>query len=441
MLVTSKIVLKCLPVVFLFISISGFGQTTDLSLDQAVKEAVANNYGIQIAQKNAEIAKKRVTRGNADMLPSISIRASHNRSWSPSKTEFISNSDTSFTSKSQRSGANLLLRYTFFDGMAMFYNYDLLKENAQVMDLEARQSIESTISQTANAYLSAVAAQQQIELLRESLTYSSERLTQVTRQEKAGLSTKLDVLNARVSLAEDSTSVVESQLNYMSQFKTLLFLLGRSSFNDDLQLQTEFLIAQDLSLQGLNESANLSNVLIQKSGKNINISRLEYETYKAARYPELFINSNFGWTRSANNGSEFVKFNEGFGPSVEVGVSFNIFNGGKTNNQIQRGQLSIENKELEKKEVINMVNRDLQIEHENYLLRMQLVKLAESNLPTAELNYENSKKSYNLGVITNVELRQAQLDLIRFKNRINSAKIEVKRSEVELMRLSGLLLK
>ena len=62
------------------------------------------------------------------------------------------------------------------------------------------------------------------------------------------------------------------------------------------------------------------------------------------------------------------------------------------------------------------------------------------NLETANLNYRRSQELFQLGQITNAELRNAQLNISRIEERILTLRIQAKISEVELYQLSGKLI-
>jgi outer membrane protein TolC len=67
--------------------------------------------------------------------------------------------------------------------------------------------------------------------------------------------------------------------------------------------------------------------------------------------------------------------------------------------------------------------------------------MEKENVETAELNVQRAREQLKLGQITSVEFRQAQLNLLASKNRINSAQFNLKKAEYQLIRLSGGLVK
>ncbi len=423
---------------FSFHSVLAQGLET-VSLEQAVQEAIRKNYSVKIASKNLETVEKEVTMGNAGMLPSVNLDVSHRRSLNDTRSKQFDGTEVTFTSKDRNTSASVGLNYTFYDGLAMFYRYDALKNRVILTDIERRREIEGAVSSVIVTYLDALSADQRIKVARESFIYSRERLDQIRRRVKAGSATELDALNAEVSLAEDSITIIQTQQARISAVKNLLYLMGRQAYADDIRLASDLELMSNLKEVDLRADFLLKNTLVSRANANEQLTLLDYKTFQAARHPQIFFRGGLGWSRNSNNGNAFNQFREGFGPSGTIGLSFNVFDGGKRNNRVQRGRLEVENRQLQKQEAINLVSKDFQVALENYQISQKLLLATEDILPRIIKNYENSKRSYDLGIITNIELRQAQLNLVNFKNRINEARIDLKRAEVELLRLSGRL--
>ena len=68
-----------------------------------------------------------------------------------------------------------------------------------------------------------------------------------------------------------------------------------------------------------------------------------------------------------------------------------------------------------------------------------VLDLETQNLEAAELNFQRSRDLYRLGQATGTQFREAQLNLIRSKNRLQTAKYNAKLNELTLLKLSGQL--
>ena len=66
--------------------------------------------------------------------------------------------------------------------------------------------------------------------------------------------------------------------------------------------------------------------------------------------------------------------------------------------------------------------------------------MEKRNLKNAEVNFTRSRELYQLGKVTNVQFRDAQLNYLRAQVSIVNSKYQVRLSEFELIRLSGRLI-
>ena len=77
---------------------------------------------------------------------------------------------------------------------------------------------------------------------------------------------------------------------------------------------------------------------------------------------------------------------------------------------------------------------------ENYLNRLQVFSLQEQNVVTNQNNFERSNEQFQLGSITSIEFRQAQINLLNAQTNKNLAKYDAKLAELQLLQLTGQLL-
>ena len=100
-----------------------------LSLEEAVRIALENNYDIRLSKNDLEIDKNNVSRANAGFLPSVSGTVVNNNTIQNSSQ---TRSTGEVTERNNAKGSSLNygvgLNWTIFDGFGMFARYDQLKE-------------------------------------------------------------------------------------------------------------------------------------------------------------------------------------------------------------------------------------------------------------------------------------------------------------------------
>ena len=75
-----------------------------------------------------------------------------------------------------------------------------------------------------------------------------------------------------------------------------------------------------------------------------------------------------------------------------------------------------------------------------YLNLLQVFEMQKLNVETNEDNFRRSQKNFELGQITAIEYRQAQLNLLAAKINLREAKYSAKLAELKFLQIAGVLL-
>ena len=96
--------------------------------------------------------------------------------------------------------------------------------------------------------------------------------------------------------------------------------------------------------------------------------------------------------------------------------------------------------EGEQKQIELEVERDILNALDIYENRLNIYAIQGQNVITNENNFERSKEQFQLGRITSIEFRQAQINLLNAQTNKNLAKYDAKLAELQLLQLTGQLL-
>ena len=128
--------------------VSGQNQGTLLSKKEAVNLVLENNFGVKIAQNNVEVAENNKSILNSEFLPSLTGNASANYERENQEVTFQDGTSTAVDgAETTTYAASLDLDYTLFDGLGRWYDYKQLKEEYNLSQLQARETIETSIVQ------------------------------------------------------------------------------------------------------------------------------------------------------------------------------------------------------------------------------------------------------------------------------------------------------
>ena len=129
------------------------------------------------------------------------------------------------------------------------------------------------------------------------------------------------------------------------------------------------------------------------------------------------------------------------GITYGVSATWNLFDGFNLNRRIQNAKISAQNTELDYKATKLSLEKELYSIFISYRNNIQLHSMEEQNKKVANENNEIAIERYRVGNTSPLELREAQINLLEANLRYLNAAYAIKTSEIDLLLLSGTLLK
>lgn len=423
-----------------FVFLAGFSMKSQkiLTVEDAVKIALENNYEIRIASNDLKIDQQNVSLANAGILPSLSANVINNNSLLDTKQTQADGSERELdNAKNLNLTYGVALNWTVFNGMRMFARHDQLKELEKLGDAELKLTILTKISDVITTYYDIVQQQEQLTALDTTIIISNVRLTTATNRYTIGKASKLEVLNAQVDLNTDTTAFLRQKELYANTKILLNQILARDP-NIDFKVIEEVQVDESLLLPDLMILAEKQNPQLQAQVINKRIAELELKQIKGDRYPTVNISTGYNFTRSeASLG--FITQSSGRGLVYGINATMNIFNGGLQNRNERIAKLQVENSQILIDQQKLALNTQLSTAYQTYLTNLQLSKLEAKNEEIAKQNMDITFEKFRIGTITvtTLEFRTAQLNFINAKVRNSNAQFQAKISEIALKELAG----
>lgn len=415
-------------------------QKTKLSKEEAVQLTLENNFGIVIANNNLKVAENNKGLLNSGFLPIISANGGASYDNNDQEATFQDGSTSSIDgAETTRYNASVNLNYTLFDGLGRWYNYKRLKEEYNLSELQARETIETTILQLFTVYYEVARLTENIVVLQETYVNTENRLTRAEYSFEFGQNNKLDVLNAQVDLVNDSINLMNERQTLKNTQRDLNVLLNRE-LSTDFIVDTTVVFTNQIVLEEFLVDAEANNVRMLQAEKNITINDYNLKIGKSVFLPTVGLTGSYGWNQGNFPETNFLSTSTSTGFSGGVNLSWNLFNGGGSITQIKNAKILLDSQETFEKQIKQEIRRDISNAQGNYQNRLQVYQLQEQNVITATNNYERSNERYKLGQITSVELRQAQINLLNTQTSKSLAKYNAKLAELQLLQLTGQLL-
>lgn len=411
-----------------------------LSLQDAVKIALENNFSINIAKNKSIIADNDANIGNAGFLPNLDATGSYSKSQSDTKQEYFDGRTIDRTgAKSTNLSAGISLNWTVFDGFEMFGNLDLLKELNRIGKASYKSEIENNVAEVIDNYFNLIREKQVLDVIKETIRISEERVRIAESKKDVGSGSKFDLRQAQVDLNEDRSTLLKEELTY-EQLKVMLNqLLGRD-VNTDFDVEDTIIVNENLNYDELMNSALQKNSELFIAERNLELAEINISLARSELYPRISLSGGYNYLNS-ESGAGFIKTNKNYSLNFGVTASLNLFNGLNTRRKIENALVESDNSRLNYEMIKNSIEANLLNVYKKYLNSIKLIKLEEENLIIAEESVDIALERLKLGNITPLEFRETQRKLIDVKSRLVSAQYEAKTAETELLRLSGLLVR
>jgi outer membrane protein len=407
-----------------------------LSLEEAVKITLKNNFDIRLANNGLDISIISVSPGFAVMLPRVYLSASTNNSiQNISQTRSDGSQVNSNNGKNSNLSYGVGLDWTLFDGLQMFARYDKLKELKKLGETQLQLTILNRVSDVMITYFDLVQQQQQLSALDSTKVISLQRVTLAENRFQIGKASKLEVLNAQVDLNTDKTLYVR-QLNLYTNKKVRLNEIMARDITIDFKTAEDVLVTKNLVLADLEILAKAQNPELQIQIINRRIAELDLKETKGKRYPTITANTGYNFSDSESS-LGFSTSNYSRGWNYGVSINIDIFDGFNQNKNEEIGRLKVNNSSIIIEQQTQLLQSQLSTTYQSYLTNIELIGLETNNLEIAKQNIDITLAKYKIGTIPTIEFRAAQQNYINALLRFNEAKYQAKLSEITLNLLAG----
>ncbi len=421
--------------IFLLLAFIPLYAQNELSVEEAIKIGLKNNFDILIARNTVEISENNRGKGTAGFLPTLDATGSA----SLTKTDEETNSPFSFGSTTTENyTGTLMMNWTLFDGFRMFVNNKKYKQLAELGYEQARNQIETSVVQIMQAYFNVVQQKQLLEVAKENLEISKSRLEkEQVRSDIGGLSST-DLLNAKVVYNVDLSTYLNQELQLEIAVKNLNIALGRDPL-EDVTVQKEISIDfLELEYNDILDLALERNSIIAASLKSKQIAEKDISLTKSVFYPRISLNSSATYGDRSITGSsrgDITSSSKNYQGALQL--SWNLFNGMQNAIDVQNAKIQQKNAKLNYEKTKNIIAGLVRETYDTYKKRLQLMNLEKENVEAARQNLERQQERYELGTTTSLDYRDAQIKLVRAQATYITYRYQARISRLQIDQLTG----
>jgi outer membrane protein TolC len=459
---------------FIFVSIGLCSEAQkSLGLTEAVQRGLINNFDAQIQKLEVEQAKLLNNWGQTGRLPTVNLNINSNNSWvyrQPTNPFAVPGKSVTDNIPGQ-----LDVSWILFNGFGVRLNKARLQQIENQTAGNARFIVENTVQTIILGYYNALLEKQRLEVRKKVMRFSKERYDFVRLKKELGGAITFDVLQEQNNYLTDSSNVLRQELIFKNSVRNLNELLTEPLetqyiFSDSLQFIDEAFEYESMKQKMVSNNASLRNQFIFQE-----LQRIATQSARSALYPSL--NLNFGATgsldqqnalfrpatggtvvRSANpvgylnddvnqpvwgrtTLSEYItNTGHSYGAYANLTLRFTLFNGGQVRRAVENAQIDEKIAQLGTDRLKLSLENDLLANYDLYLLRKQLVQIAQTKLRAAELNLTLATERYRNGSFSAIDLRIVQENYQNSALENYTAIFDVLSVKSELIRMTGGLL-
>lgn len=303
------------------------------------------------------------------------------------------------------------LTQTIFDGSVLVALQakktleELARKNVQRTERDVKVAV-------SKAYYNALISRQQMELVKSNIERLQRLLHETSVMYKNGFAEKLDIDRINVQLNNLNSDSVKLANTVTLSDQLLKFQMGmplneQVTLSDSLRFDDVQHILLDTA--DFNYDQRIEYSLMQTQER---VNEYDLKRYKMAYLPTLSFNGAIGTNRASNSFDYFDahQFWYGYG-YVGLNLSIPLFDGFQRKHRVDQAKMSLEKSQVALDGLKQSI--DLEQQQSGSTLRSNLIALQaqQANMKLAEDVYNTTRKKYEQGVGSNIEVINAQSDL------------------------------
>jgi len=392
-----------------------------LKLDEAIQTALEKNLQLKAARKSTEAASWGVKNAYTQFLPSVNLNFNYTRLDGNTVDraniftdvgrelvkQFAPNEDPNQIRPSawrNSYGPSVSVTQPIFTGGTLLANVSV----AQAQDMTAQANLADTEQQviynTQLAYFNVLRGHDLIVVAKDQLQTAEEHLSSARKQVDAGLRSKTEILRWEVQKANAESFLAQAENNLALARPALNQVLG-------LELNAEYSVlpVEDISVQiPATVDEQIATALRKHPGlrvmeANVDLAGAQVKVERSNFTPKVALAYNYSW--EANNTLKLDSYKTW---SLGIAAQFPIFNGFRDYTNLQKAQTTKQQTETLQQDF----ERSLRLQVLQSSQRLDLAKrqltLTEKARAQSEENFRVIKRSYEVGLASNLDFLDAQ---------------------------------
>lgn len=426
------------------------GEAIPLNLKETLDYALENNVEAKNARLEVMISQTTVKEETAAGLPQINGSFGFNYNplvqvmFVPNEPPFGDPTNPSDVipirfGVAYSSNLGVTVSQMIFDG-SFFIGLRAAKTYKALTEFDRIKVENDVIESVKKAYFGVLVNAERIKLSRANLARIDSLLEETTAMQEAGFAEKIDVSRIKVQRNNTYSQYERSKTAYEISKQLLKIQIGMPEQYDIeiteslRELNPEQELTELLALEGINR------VEMDQLKTNIELTGLDLKNNTAQYMPTLSFNGNFARSGAGDSfGTTFDKINWFSSSMLGITLNIPIFDGFSKSARIQRNRIQLRQLENQKFYLDQNIELEIFQAKQNLANDLKVLKVQRESMALAQEVYDMSKIKYNEGVGSNLEVVEADSDLIEAEINYLSALYDGLISKVDLEKALGII--
>ncbi|HSR52967.1 MAG TPA: TolC family protein [Acidobacteriota bacterium] len=412
-----------------------------LSLRQAVEMALSPHGNLQVEAARAELdgALARTDRSRSALLPHL--RAALDQSRLTRNLQALGLRDEGGTFRPpdlvgpfSTFDARLRVEQTVFDWSAI-KSLQAAKASLQGTRQDLERVRDLVAAEVSRLYLDALRARADVEAAQADVDLARSLLDTASRRRESGTGIRIEETRAAVQLSNQQQRLLVAQNRMGRAYLRLQRAIGADigmpmELTDSLQSEPSPLMDAEQARQAAAQSRADLKALEEK----VRSDRKRVRASWARRLPVLEAFADYGASGIYPNDS-LATWTAGLHLEVP------IFQGGRIGSEEAEERAALRRRQALLEDLRREIELEVRLAVTGALLAGQQVEVAEQGLNLAQEELERARRRYRSGVTGSLEVTQAQTNLERARENLNSALFEYGSAQVDLQAATGTILR
>lgn len=404
-------------ILLIFLPIYLLAQKNVLTLEDAIKIALENSNQVKLAQLEILKSDEKLVEARSALIPRISASGSYSRYLK--KPVLFLPPDSPF---GRMTGGVIEIGFdnSYLGAISLqmpLFSWNLYAGIRSALKGKslAEQAYKSvtlkTIADVKKAFYGALLARENYKITKMRVDLAQDNLKNVEKMYRQGIASEYDYISAQVQYQNLLPLLIQAENNLELAKNALKLVLG-IDVKEDIEVEGEMKVD---SLIGVDYASSLKDLYeknpdLKQAELQVELSREIVSLEVSGHLPSLFLTGNLQYQAQAND-FKFNQYRWIRTTFIGLQIQIPIFNGFGTQARVDQAQASFQ----QAIERLNFTKQALENELKNTIYRIEQsgrrIESQKSAVELAELGYKISRKRFESGVGTQLEVSNAEVNL------------------------------